>query len=250
MVGFSKLLIGAFIPSAFGNAVVEAQTAAKPTMKIEVVNCTHHKTIDSGMFFIPQTDCAVTGIEENASGYNDRIYMTTERTGDRYGTAEEECTPYVTPSATLELATGPGQDPIILLDATKEGDTLVTTFGNDSCVLVKFPDGNEAKLDKLLIDIRSGFPPAPEKPKETMPVQLVQQAGKEGEYVPVEESAFFGEDNGEWSLIDFAFIGIIVVLLLCFCLGLYGCWSKKKKMEKDSAANRPAKNNHRRQAIE
>merc|ERR1719341_2545716 len=126
------------------------------------------------------------------------------------------------------------------------------SFGTEFCVLVDFPKPEQDDLVmKFGSDAVVAKPVTLAVEKEAEPVVTqIYEKSEGGNMKQVAESAFFGEANGEWSLIDFAFIAVIVVLLLCFCLGLYGCWSKKKKMEKDSAANRPAKNNHRRQAIE
>jgi len=256
MVGFSKLLIGAFIPSAFGNAVVEAQTKAPKTTITYAADCSDDSNHKEGMFLVYEgetnTKCKVTGIAKNAD--YDKIIIETNCTDSTEGSdAVETVKTYTTDSEIFHMQTPHGLIPLFTRsgDEFTVGDEDATPYSFDEafCVLVDFPTNSASTQPNLRIAIGHVSSVEPVKlNKAPAPAKLYQN--EDGKPNPVEESAFFGEDNGEWSFIDFAFIAVIVVLLLCFCLGLYGCWSKKKKMEKDSAANRPAKNNHRRQAIE
>jgi len=125
--------------------------------------------------------------------------------------------------------------------------------GKEFCVLIDFKKDPAVKMN-LLVKLTSvrDYDQSETVVADAKTSALVLK-DKEDEIV--EKSAFFGEANGEWSIIDVAFIAVIGVLLLCFCLGLYSCWSKKKKnkeqAEKDCAKLPPAKYNHRRQlAIE
>jgi len=95
MVGFSKLLIGAFIPSAYGSGKVKpVQTAAltEPTATITYALCDYLKdNTEPGMFFIEGTDCNVTSIAKNSDG--NKIESWTKCSNNetrRYTTKEDE----------------------------------------------------------------------------------------------------------------------------------------------------------------
>jgi len=65
---------------------------------------------------------------------------------------------------------------------------------------------------------------------------VVQLFGAKGEEV-VANSALFGTAGGEWDIIDLVATIGASVLALCLGLALYGCWAKKQR-EKDEAGQR------------
>jgi len=236
MVGFSKLLIGAFLPSAYGKAQVAA-LKKEETTKITSVECAARNTSNAGYFTPPGSNCKVTHVAP-ADGDKINIWTDCPDTDDfhQYATVDE----------VFKMATGASGEMIPVF--ARSGDQYYVgeasepmyDFEKDFCVRVHFPGDRT----DLLMKFKYGAPSDP----VVSPVIVSSQelVGTDGEYVP--ESAFFGEANGEWSIIDVAFIAVIGVLLLCFCLGLYSCWAQKKKnkeqAEKDCAKLPPAKYNH------
>jgi len=248
MVGFSKLLIGAFIPSAYGSGKVEPETSAltaAPTARIRYHSCADTNGTLPGFFFMDDgEECNVTSIAKSPD--ENKIESWTICPGKeihRYITRKNE-------EIKLQETQGGGEVFKLTPDGQKFSVGGAGTYsfdGKEFCVLIDFNKPAEKNLLVKLTSVGDQDRPQSVQAKDLKPVVLADNNKK-----VVEESAFFGEANGEWSIIDVAFIAVIGVLLLCFCLGLYSCWAQKKKnKEKDCAANRPAKYNHRRQlAIE
>jgi len=246
MVGFSKLLIGAFIPSAYGSGKVEPETSAltaAPTATLRYNDCANKTGTTPGFFFIDDTNCNLTSIAKSSDG-NKIESWTKCSNGEtaRYTTKEDE---------NIKLRDSQGGGEVFNLSSDGQSFSVggLGTYsfdGQEFCVLVDFKDRRKNLLVKLT-SVQDHKKLESVKPQILKPVVITDDKNN-----VVEKSAFFGEANGEWSIIDVAFIAVIGVLLLCFCLGLYSCWAQKKKnKEKDCAANRPAKYNHRRQlAIE